>query len=141
MRYQAISIALILALMGAAVAMASDIYRWIDEDGNVHFEDRPAGEDSVRMAIESRPTDPARIRAAIQARNETRTRSAEAKAADELEKSSADERSQQASERAEKCTAYRTQLETYTNNRRLYRQTADGEREYLDNDEISERAC
>ena len=71
----------VLALVVANGVFASDIYKWIDEDGNVHYGDRPAGEQPVRVAVVSRPTDPARIQAAAQQRSESRAARAEAQAA------------------------------------------------------------
>jgi hypothetical protein len=51
---------------------------------------------------------------------------------------SAEERQAESEERAKKCTAYQAQLESYMNNRRLYRMGADGEREYLSDAEIDQ---
>jgi len=137
MRYPVIAVGLMVALTCAGAALAGDIYKWVDENGNVNFGDRPAGAYSERLDIESRPTDPARIHAMNQARAADRAQAAEAKAAAELEAPSAAELRDEADERAMKCTAYETQLESYVNNRRLYRLTTDGEREYLSDDEIT----
>ncbi|MCH8336035.1 MAG: DUF4124 domain-containing protein, partial [Proteobacteria bacterium] len=67
-RYQAIAVALMLAVTAAGTAVAGDIFKWTDEEGNLHFEDRPAGDEPERLAIQSKPTDPARIQARMQAR-------------------------------------------------------------------------
>ena len=46
----------------ASGVLASEIYRYTDEDGNVHFTDRPTGQDDEqRLAIDSQPTDPAAV--------------------------------------------------------------------------------
>lgn len=136
MRYQVIAVGLMLALMSAGAALASDIYKWVDDDGNVHYGDRPAGEPVERLAIESRPTDPERIQAMNQARAADRSDLAKAKTAAALEQPTAAELRDEADERAMKCITYKAQLEAYTNNRRLYHQRADGEREYLSDDEV-----
>jgi len=136
MRYQLIAVGLMLALMAAGAALASEIYKWVDDEGNVHYGDRPVGEQVELLEIESRPTDPARIQAMNQARAADRARATEAKAAAALEQPTATELREDADERARKCTVYKAQLEAYTNNRRLYNQTADGEREYLSDDEV-----
>lgn len=58
MRNHAIAIGLVLALLGAVAVQATEIYKWVDEEGNVHFGDRHEGEEVERLTIESRPTDP-----------------------------------------------------------------------------------
>jgi len=136
MRYPIIVVGLMLALLGAGGALASEIYKWVDDEGNVHYGDRPVGEPVERLEIESRPTDPARIQAMNQARAADRAKAADAKAAAALEQPTTMEVREEADERARKCTAYKAQLEAYTNNRRLYHESADGEREYLSDEEI-----
>ena len=138
MRNHAIVIGLTLGLLCVATVSASDIYKWVDEQGNVHYTDRPEGEDPERLDIESRPTDLARVQAVTAAIATERNKSAEAKAAAAAEQPTAEERRQETEERAIKCAAYQEQLVSYTNNRRLYKQTADGEREYLSDDEITQ---
>ena len=50
----------LLALTATSVVFASDIYKWTDEDGNVHYGDKPMVSDQPeRVAIDSAPTDPA----------------------------------------------------------------------------------
>lgn len=137
MRYPAIVVGLILVLAGVGLAPAADIYMWTDEDGQVHFGDIPGGKYPIRLAIESRPTDRARIRAIIQARTEASIRAEEAKVAAALDGPSAEALKAQAEERTRRCTAYKVNLETYLTNRRLYNMSPDGEREYLSEDEIA----
>ena len=135
MRYLAIAVALTLAVTTAGTAVAGEIYKWTDEDGNVHFEDRPAGEEPERLAIRSKPTDPARIQAMAQARASAAAKAAEEKAATP-EGPSAEELRAQADERAQKCSSYRAQLQKYVTSRRIYREDESSERVYLDEDEM-----
>jgi hypothetical protein len=137
MRLHASTIGLILALLCASTAPASDIYKWVDAEGNVHYGDRPLGDNPEILDIESRPTDPARVQAMATARSVQRAESEEAEAAEAAEQPTAEEKRAQAAERATQCAAAQLELETYMNNRRLYRQTADGEREYLSDAEIT----
>jgi hypothetical protein len=52
MRYLAIAVALMLAVTTAGTAVAGDIFKWTDEEGNVHFGDRPdGGEGTEKVAI------------------------------------------------------------------------------------------
>lgn len=47
---------LILLLLSATVAWAGSIYRWVDQDGVVHYSDgAPESSDGVSGAVESRP--------------------------------------------------------------------------------------
>ena len=132
MRYIAIAIALLLT----GVANGGDIYKWTDEDGNVHFGDRPDGESPERLAIQSRPTDPARIQAQAQARADARAKAVEEEAAAAAQGPSPEELQAQADERARKCDTYKARLQTYLTSRRLYREDESGEREYLDDEEM-----
>jgi len=43
------------ALMASGMAVAAEIYKWTDTDGNVHYEDRPTGDAVVeRLDVVSR---------------------------------------------------------------------------------------
>ena len=131
----ATAIALTLALSGSA--LASDIYKWVDAEGNVHYGDRPVGDQSERMAIQSRPTDPAAVREQYQARLQARSerREADAEAAAEAAESENEKRNE-AEERMQKCQASRATMERFVRSRRLYREDANGERVYLDEAEM-----
>lgn len=135
MRYQAIAITLMLAMATAGTAIAGDIYKWTDEEGNVHFGDKPLGEQPERLAIQSKPTDPAKIQAMAQARSQAAAKAAEEAAAAQPEGPSEEELQAEANERAQKCTTYRAQLQKYVTSRRLYREDESGERVYLDEGE------
>ena len=100
MRYQAIAVALMLSVTAAATALAGDIYKWTDEEGNVYFGDHPGGEKAERVNIQSRPTDPARIQAMAQARADVRARTPEEKAAAKTAGPSPEETQANAEERA-----------------------------------------
>ena len=124
-------VTLLLALPCAAGA--SDIYKWVDENGNVQYGDRPVGEASERVAIESRPTDRAGVQARYQAAAQARTerRDADRKAEDE-NREAEDEARTAAEERRQKCEASRATMQRFVTSRRLYREDESGERVYLD---------
>ncbi len=136
MCYRAIVVALMLAVTAAGPATAADIFKWTDEDGNVHFEDRPIGENPEKVAIQSKPTNPARVQAMVQSRADAAAKAAEAEAAAAPAGPSSEELQAQADARAEKCSTSRAQLQKYVTSRRLYRQDENGERVYLDEDEM-----
>jgi len=126
-------------LAASGVALSGEIYKWTDEDGNVHYEDRPIGGPSTeRVNIVSRSTDGSAVQASIDARrervaarNEAKTKQAEADA-------EAAEAEAEAEDRKQKCAEYRARLQTYMQSRRLYREDESGERVYLDEDQMLE---
>lgn len=115
-------------------AIANDIYEWTDADGNVHYEDRPAGPNSERRSdITSHRTDNSVVQQRIQARVEAQKGRQEAKSvAAAAEREAEDNAAADAAERAKQCERARTRLETYVRSRRLYRKDENGERVYLD---------
>jgi hypothetical protein len=123
-------------MTAAGTVAAGEIYKWTDAEGNVHFGDRPSGAATEqRLAINSSATDPDRVRAIVQARNDARSERNEQKAAAaEAEPTAEDLRAAEA-ERKEKCSTYKERLQKFVTSRRLYRQDESGERVYLDEEE------
>lgn len=124
--------------MAAGPASASEIYKWTDEEGNVHYSDRPvASENTEHMAIRSRPTDPAKVEAEVQARIDSQTERAE-QAASAPRGPSTEELQAQAIDREEKCMKYRDREFEFTRARRIYRQDESGERVYYTEEEMAD---
>ena len=125
---------LALALTVPAAGLASDIYKWVDEDGVVHFGDRPAEDAQVEtVQVASEPTDPAEVRARVEARRSARAETAgDAAATQDLTEK---EIEAQERERAEKCTQFKERLQKFLTSRRLYREDENGERVYLNEEE------
>ncbi len=132
-RKYAITCLVMLAISASGIAIASDIYKWTDEDGNVHYGDRPTGDATEeRMAISSSATNPAKVQARAQSRYATREPAA---AANEPQGPSEDDLRALAEERKEKCNTYKARLQKFVQSRRLYKQDENGERVYLDEDQ------
>lgn len=130
------SIALVLLASAiASGASAQQIYKWTDADGNVHYEDKPIAADSERVAITTRPTDPARVQARTEARLQSGAMRAEQEEAAAEAAAAAAEQQAEAEQRQEKCEQYRATLQKFLVSRRLYREDDEGEREYLDESE------
>jgi len=129
----------IAAMTFASGAMANEIYKWTDEDGNVHYEDRPSGDPSEeRLDIAYRRTDSSAVNNRLQARVDARTARDEARSvAAAAEKEAADNAAVEA-ERKKTCERARARLESYVQSRRLYRTDANGERVYLDDTQRNE---
>jgi hypothetical protein len=122
-----------------ASALAGEIYKYVDEDGSIHYLDRPTGESGgERLDVTYAGTNNASVSAQVKQRQEymaaldeareeaTSRREAEAKARAELE------------QRDAKCQEYRARLESYLQSRRLYHENEAGEREYLDESQTLE---
>ncbi len=57
-RLLGIALGLLVAVAGTA-ALAADVYRWQDEDGNVHFgSNPPTGVDAERVDLDARSVEP-----------------------------------------------------------------------------------
>lgn len=124
------------AAFACGLAAAGEIYKWTDEEGNVHYEDRPlGGTGTERLDIVSRNTDNAAVQARVDARREARAAAdqVDAEASPEM---TAEEVQREREERAEKCQASRDRLEAYLRSTRLYREDDAGERQYLSEQEI-----
>lgn len=132
------AIALLLTLAMAGAAGAGQIYKWTDEEGNVHFGDKPAGEDSERVAIQSRRTNPSRVQAEVNARAQAAAKKAEEEAAAQPQGPTEEELRARMEERAEKCQTYRERLQRFVQSRRIYREDENGERVYLNEEEMQE---
>ena len=137
---QALVVALMLAFAVAGSASAGQVYKWTDEEGNVHFGDKPVVEDAERVAIQSRRTNSERVQASVQARADAAAKAAEEEAATAAANPgpTAEELQAQAEERAQKCNTYRERLTRFVQSRRIYREDENGERVYLSEEEMQE---
>lgn len=137
MRTKATVLALLLTLAVTGTVFGSEIYKWVDEDGGVHYGDRPTGEATEEhLTIRSQPTDTGAVQARVDQRQSTQAVRARAKARAEEDQPSPEELRAQTKKRAEQCSTYRARLQKYVQSRRLYRADENGERVYLDEDEM-----
>ncbi|MBT8082369.1 MAG: DUF4124 domain-containing protein [Gammaproteobacteria bacterium] len=122
----------VLALAGAAAA-SETIYKWTDDDGNVHYEDRPSGAASEeRLKLSYQRTSGASVQQRVQARLDRQAARAEEQSIKEAARQDDADKTAAAAEREQACANARARLESYLQSRRLYRTSASGEREYLD---------
>ena len=128
--------AFVLSIATTGTLFASEIYKWTDEEGIIHFVDRPTGAASeVHLEIRSQPTDPARVQAEAQSRVDDRIRRAEEEA-NAPQGPTQEELIAEARERKEQCNKYRDRQTQFTQSRRIYRME-NGERVYYDEGEMS----
>jgi len=128
----------IAALLTGSLAVAGEIYKWTDNDGNVHYEDRPTGDTQMeRMDIVSRNTDnsvvQARVDARIKAKDAARQVASEAPPEMTPEELRAEQK-----DRQEKCQTYRDRLQAFLRSQRLYKEDDAGDRSYLSEVEVME---
>jgi hypothetical protein len=123
------------ALVFSSAALSGEIYKWTDENGNVHYEDRPTGDD-VQLVAVTRDTDNASVQASIDARRARESARADARSKRDEDAQTAAAEQLAAANRAEKCEDSRARMETYLTARRLYKEGEDGERVYLDENQI-----
>ena len=128
----------IAALVGTGVCAAGEIYKWTDENGNVHYEDRPTGDDVERVAVVSSNTTNSSVQAGIDRRRAYESARADAREAKDEEKRKAEEVAKIAAEREQKCADSRARMERYLQARRLYKEDENGERQYLDDEQVME---
>jgi hypothetical protein len=123
----------VMAMTVAGGAMANEIYKWTDEEGNVYYEDRPTGADTEeRLSITYQPTNNSVVQKRVQTRVDAQTARQEADSVAAAEQKEAAENAAADQARQEKCDRSRARLESYLQSRRLYRTDENGERVYLD---------
>jgi len=123
----------IAALTVSMGAMANEIYKWTDADGNVHYEDRPSGAATEeRLDLTYRSTDRGAVQARVKSRVDAQTAREEAKSTAAAAEQEAADNAAAEQQRSKRCDQARARLESYLQARRLYRTDDNGERVYLD---------
>ncbi len=136
MLQKAVLILATAALGCSSAVLSGEIYKWIDENGNVHYEDRPSGDEVQRVDVISSSTDSSAVQASIDARRARESERAETRAKRGEEEQAAATARAELEQRATKCAESRARMESYLQARRLYNENAAGEREYLDDDGV-----
>ena len=124
------------ALLASGLASGGEIYKWTDEDGNIHYEDRPIGKTDVEhVDVVSRNTDNSVVQARLDADREARAAARQVASEAPPDMTKEDLRAEQ-QDRQEKCQMYRDRLQAFLRSTRLYQEDAQGERNYLSEEEI-----
>jgi hypothetical protein len=120
------------ALLFSGATSAGEIYKWIDDNGNARYEDRPIAEaDIERLNIVSKSTDNEAIQARQRAESEARAAARQVAAEAPQEMSKQELRAEQ-EKRQEQCQMYRDRMVQFSRSQRLFEEGEDGERRYLD---------
>jgi hypothetical protein len=124
---------LFLLFMLAATASSAEIYKWVDEQGKVHYGDTPVDQSSTQMNI-TQPEADKKISSQPDptSRDERRRKLAEAMQEDRLKKQ---EQKQKARDEKEKlnsqCVHAKDALKNYETAGRLYNLDKDGNRVFM----------
>ena len=133
---------LVLVLAAAALttsAFAGEIYKYVDDDGNVHYLDRPSGESGEeRLDVTYSGTSSEAVTARVQKRRDYMSALDEARADAKTQREAEAQARAEMEQRAAKCQEHRDRLESYLQSRRLFRENEAGEREYLDEEQTME---
>ncbi|MEN7343287.1 MAG: DUF4124 domain-containing protein [Pseudomonadota bacterium] len=130
----------ILTAIWAGQSAEAQIYKWVDENGVVHYSDQPLQEDAKQSDIQTSRTDKAAAEAALAAANQLRQEQSQAfyrrrAGEDDPQNQLTDE---QKAVKEKSCIAARKKLNEFAQARRLYKVLPDGQKAYLTEAEILE---
>lgn len=123
----------------ATVAAAETVYKWVDASGQVHYTDRPPTESGARLlGVFERE----QILAGAEETGGEDTAPNTYDAGPALEGAQGDQAAAAVQRdvdqaRSGQCKQAQERYKTYVESRRLYRETADGKREYLTDAELA----
>ena len=128
-----------LAITISASALADDIYRWTDDEGNVYYEDRPSGApNEERLRFSYNRTNNSAVQKRVENRRDAEATRRDARAEVEAGKLTAAENRAAAEAKLARCQDYRAKLKQMLESARVYRQNEGGERVYLDDTQRAE---
>jgi hypothetical protein len=127
------------ATVTAAPAIAGEIYKYVDDSGNVNFVDRPTGQSGEeRLEMTYARTSSSAISSQVERRQQYMDAREKAREEQLSQREAEEQLRAEAEQRDSKCQEHRARLEAYLQARRLYRESAAGEREYLSEAETLE---
>ncbi|MGI9223804.1 MAG: DUF4124 domain-containing protein [Woeseiaceae bacterium] len=125
-------------ITGASVS-AGEIYKYVDENGNIHYLDRPTGESGEeRLGLTYAQTDNATVSAQQKQRQEYMAKLDEAREESATRREAEEMARAEMEQRDARCQQHRARLEGYLQARHLYRENEAGERVYLDESQTLE---
>ena len=139
MRASAYAIALSLTLACTGQVQAdTEIFRWVDENGVVHYSDVPDDPDAAATDVKSTATDRQRVRQQeLRAWEDRQRQAAEDQDADMQRAMDAQAAAEKERMRQLNCEAATQRAKLYGESHRLYETLPDGERRYLTDAELS----
>ncbi len=126
--------ALIFGLTTTAIA---EVYTWRDENGVLHYGDKPGSDNAELVEIQTSRTNRSQVAERYAAARESRAATSNDYQEAQASAAAAEEAAGvSAQEKAAACTKARETLSNYINARRLYKTDDNGNREYLDSKAI-----
>jgi hypothetical protein len=124
------------ALLASGLAVAGEIYKWTDDDGSVHYEDRPTGNTQFEhMDVISNNTDNSIVQARLDANRKARDAARQVASEAPPEMTREEIRAEQ-QKRKDECQKYRDQLQSFLRSQRLYQEDEAGDRAYLSEEDV-----
>ena len=127
-----------LALITLSASAFGKIYKWVDENGKVHYSDSPPpGDTAKQVELPPQPSEESlqRGREEIARRIQNqRDDSAARRQAKEEQREARDEQERKAAERTVRCAYAQDQLRVLQTQAPVYRENEDGERVFADDE-------
>ena len=130
---------ILLYILTVPIAAHAGVYKWVDDNGKVHYGDQPkASQPTVEMNIDDTTHAPSSSDDVL-SREEKRERLLQSMEEDRVEKQEKREKQQAAKEQnRQKCNQYRDRMRHYERANSLYKLDKDGNRVYIsDADRVS----
>jgi hypothetical protein len=128
-------ILLFLVLFAVVTDLQAGVYKWTDENGKVHFSDRPVSESSTEVKIRQAPTDSS-TNEAPQERQLKMKRMLDAFEEDRNKKKEAKQKAKKDREKRKKLCLYaKDRFNSHNRATGIYNYKKDGQRHYLSEEE------
>lgn len=122
-----------LALLAAPAG--ADLYKWVDAQGRVHYSDKPPPNTAQKSSTVRAPAAASAPAASAPQQKTLKEQELEFRQRQTEEAEAAAKAQKEADMRAQNCTNARGNLATYTEGGRVVRFNAQGEREYLSDED------
>ena len=132
------TLVVVFALVAAPLASAQQMYKWKDEKGVWHFSENPPPDGSKADKIEVKPVGGERP--AVPPPDSWRNKELESKQQKaKTEGADAIAKKREEDQRAQKCQAYKREMDSLTSGVRLFHLNDKGERVFMEDKERQER--
>jgi len=119
-------------MLSSTVYVSAGVFKWVDENGRVHYSDKPVGDKAETLDIQTAPVAPA----SQQSDADRKLKVEQYLRARELERAEIDrkqkEKKRLAKERAEKCGEAKHEYQELIEAGSVYYKNKDGTRDYLE---------
>jgi 2-polyprenyl-6-methoxyphenol hydroxylase-like FAD-dependent oxidoreductase len=129
-----VNLTLIVVLMSLALQLQAEVYQWVDEQGRVHFSDRPNEDGSTGIKIKEQQDAPTSD--GPSERQQKMQRMLDVYAEERAEREEAKQKQQaELKKRKQYCARAKDRYNSHTRATGIYNLGSDGERRYLSEEE------